>query len=93
MTWLAHARYPYDPNYAVPPGWTLRETIDALGIDQRELAARSGLSARHVNQVIKGLVPLTHDTALRLARVTGVPTRFWNSLEAEYQERRARLGE
>lgn len=86
-------RYPYDPDYAVPPGQTLQETIDALGIDQRELAARAGLSAKHINLVIKGTAPITHDTAIRLERVTGVPARTWNNLEANYREQLARLEE
>ncbi len=86
-------RHPYEPDYAVPPGQTLQETIDALGIDQRELAVRSGLSAKHINQVIKGVAPITHDTAIRLERVTGVPARMWNNLEANFQEQRARVAE
>jgi HTH-type transcriptional regulator / antitoxin HigA len=87
------SRYPYEPDYAVPPGQTLQETIDTLGIDQRELAARAGLSAKHVNQIIKGVAPLTHDTAIGLERVTGVPARMWNNLEANYREQLARLAE
>ena len=86
-------RYQYDPDYAVVPGETLQETIDALGIDQRELAARAGLSAKHVNQVIKGVAPITQDTAIRLERVTAVPARMWNNLEANYREQLARLEE
>ena len=86
-------RHPYEPDYAVPPGQTLQETIDALGIAQRELAIRAGLSAKHVNQVIKGIAPMTHDTAIRFERVTGVPARMWNNLEAHYQEHKARLAE
>jgi HTH-type transcriptional regulator / antitoxin HigA len=86
-------RHTYEPDYAVPPGQTLQETIDAQGIDQRELAVRSGLSAKHINQVIKGVAPITHDTALRLERVTGIPARMWNNLEANYQEQRARVSE
>jgi addiction module HigA family antidote len=84
-------RYPYEPDYAVPPGRTIQETIDVLGIDQRELAGRTGLSPKHVNQVIKGIAPITHDTAIRLERVTGVLARVWNNLEANYQEQKARL--
>ncbi len=84
-------RYPYEPDYAVVPGRTLQETIDSLGIDQRELASRAGLSAKHVNQIIKGVAPLTQDTAIRLERVTGVPARLWNNLEAQYREQIARL--
>ena len=84
-------RHSYEPDYAVAPGETLQETIDSLGIDQRELARRSDLSAKHVNQIIKGIAPITHETAIRLERVTGVPAGMWNNLEANYREQLARL--
>jgi addiction module HigA family antidote len=87
------ATYAYDPDFAVAPGQTLQETIDALEMDQRELAQRTGLSVKHINQVIKGVASITQDTAIRLERVTGVPARMWNSLEADYRERLARLAE
>ncbi len=86
-------RYVYTPDYAVPPGQTLQETIDSLGIDQRELALRTGLSPKHINQIIKGVASITQDTAIRLERVTGVPARMWNALEANYREQQARLAE
>jgi addiction module HigA family antidote len=86
-------RYTYEPDYAVPPGQTLQETIDNLGIDQRELAVRAGLSAKHINQVIKGIAPITPESAIRLERVTGVPARMWNNLETNYQEQKTRLAE
>ncbi len=86
-------QYAYEPDYAVAPGRTLQETIGALEMDQRELAKRTGLSVKHVNQVIKGVASITQDTAIRLERVTGVPARMWNSLEANYRERLARLDE
>jgi HTH-type transcriptional regulator / antitoxin HigA len=85
--------HPYEPDYAVPPGRTLQETIDSLDLDQRELAQRTGLSVKHVNQVIKGTASITQDTAIRLERVTGVPARMWNNLEANYREQLARLAE
>ena len=86
-------RYEYSPDYAVPPGQTLQETIRWLGIDRRELALRTGLSPKHINQVIKGVASITQDTAIRLERVTGVPARMWNALEANYREQLARLTE
>jgi len=89
----AKERYAYEPDYAVPPGQTLQETIDALGIEQKELATRAGLSVKHVNQIVKGIAPITQDTAIRLDRVTGVPARMWNNLEANYREQVARLEE
>ncbi len=51
------------------------------------------VNVKHVNQVIKGVASITQDTAIRLERVTGVPARMWNSLEANYRERLARLDE
>ncbi len=83
----------YEPEYAVPPGETLLETIEELGMDQRELATRLGLSAKHVNQIIKGHAPITHDTAIGLERVTGVPAHFWNNREMLYQERLAKIND
>ena len=87
------ATYAYDPDFAVAPGQTLQETIDALEMDQRELAQRTGLSVKHINQVIKGVASITQYTAIRLERVTVVPARMLNSLEADYRERLARLAE
>ena len=84
-------RFTFEPDYAVPPGRTLQETIDHLGIDQKELAARTGMAAKTINQIVKGKAPLTHETALRLERVTGLPARTWNNLEANYREQLARL--
>ncbi len=86
-------RYPFDPDYAVPPGRTLQETIDSRGMDQRDLATRTGLSPKHINQIIQGVASITQDTAIRLERVTGVPARFWNNLETNYREQLAKLDE
>ena len=84
-------RYPYEPDYAVQPGRTLLETIETLGIDQKELARRTDFTEKHINQVIRGKVPVSAEAAIRFERVTGVPARIWNNLEAQYQEQKARL--
>ena len=42
-------RYPFEPYYAVAPGATLQETIDCLGMDQKELAVRTGLTPKTIN--------------------------------------------
>ena len=81
----------FEPDYAVPPGRTLQETIDCLGIDQKELSERTGLSTKTLNLIIKGKAPLTQQTAMLLERVTNVPARVWNNLEGNYQQQLARL--
>ncbi|GAA3443487.1 ImmA/IrrE family metallo-endopeptidase [Planomonospora venezuelensis] len=79
------------PDYAVPPGETIREHLDGLGMTQRELAKRLGLSTKHLNQLIQGLVPLSAEIAQRLELVTGMPARLWNRLEADYRSALQRL--
>jgi HTH-type transcriptional regulator / antitoxin HigA len=93
MVATAQKRYPHEPDYAVSPGEVLQETIDALGMTQVDLAKRTGLSKKTINQIIRGHEPISCDTALRLERVTSVPARLWNNLEATFRERLARLEE
>lgn len=83
---MATELYPLgDADYAVPPGETLREWLDEKGLTQRDLARRAGLSPKHVNQLVHGSVSLSAEIAQRLERVTGVPARMWNRLEADYR--------
>jgi len=74
------------PDWAVPPGELLRAELESRQMTQADLAARTGLSAKHVNQVVKGLVPLSADTALLLERTLNVPSRVWNAAEAQYRD-------
>jgi addiction module HigA family antidote len=83
----------FSPDYAVPPGETLIEVLDEQGMSQAELARRTDFSAKHINQIAKGLVPISTETALRLERATGVPARLWINLESRFQEHRARINE
>lgn len=93
MTMTSTKRYAFTPDYAVAPGATLQETIDSLGMTQRDLAVRTGLAPKTINEIIKGKAPLTPETAVLLERVTGVPARMWNSLEANYREQLARIAD
>ena len=83
----------YNPDYAVPPGETLLETIHALDLTQKELALRMGCPVKTINEIIKGVAAITAETALQLEKVTGVPASFWTNAEANYRERLARLKE
>jgi HTH-type transcriptional regulator / antitoxin HigA len=74
-----------DTDYAVPPGETLQELLEERDMSQRDLARRTGLSPRHVNKLLHGLVPLSADVAVRLERLTGTSALFWNRREANYR--------
>ncbi|KRT74914.1 MAG: plasmid maintenance system antidote protein [Deltaproteobacteria bacterium CSP1-8] len=83
----------YSPDYAVPPGETLLETIEALGMTQADLAARTGRTLKTINEIVKGKAPIRPDTALQLERALGVPASFWNNRERNYREVMARREE
>ena len=84
---------PYAPDRVSSPGETLRETLDALPLSQTDLATRTGLSIKHINQIVSGAAALTHETAIKLERATGVPARVWNTLEANYRDALSRTSE
>lgn len=83
----------YVPDFVTPPGETLLETIEALGISQAELAERTGRPRKTINEIIKGITAITPETALQLEYVTGVPATFWNNRERIYRESLARQAE
>lgn len=76
----------FQPDYVVSPGTVLRAELDARGLTQADLATRTGLSPKHVNQVVKDVAPLSADVALLLERTLGVPSRVWNTLESRQRE-------
>jgi len=85
--------YPFEPDYAVPPGKTLREVIESLCMRQTELAVRTGLAVQTLNRIFNGDQPITFETANKLELVTGVPARMWNNLEAQYREQLTKMAE
>ena len=85
--------YGFRPAYAFPPGDTLAEVLDSRPMSQAELAERTGLTPKTVNEIIKGKAPVTPDTALQLERVLGLPASFWNNLQRRLDEARAREAE
>jgi addiction module HigA family antidote len=62
----------------------LEEFIRPLGITQSELAIRLGISFPRLNEIVRGKRGGTPDTALRLARVLGMPANFWLGLQLDW---------
>lgn len=76
---------------ATPPGATIKEQIIDRGINQKEFAARMGMSEKHISKLINGEVQLTIDVARRLEMVLGLPAQFWCNLESIYREKIAKV--
>ncbi len=81
----------YSPDIAIHPGETLKETLDALQMTQVDLADRTGLTPKTINEIIKGKNPITSDTALKLSVVFGMSSSFWNNLQKNYEETISKL--
>ena len=79
------SRNAYRPGVVFPPGDTLRETLEAVGMSQAELGARMGVTEEHVRSVVEGKSSISEDTALRLERVLGIDAVFWMNLEHRYR--------
>jgi plasmid maintenance system antidote protein VapI len=80
------SRYKYDPDYAVPPGATLKETLKEEHMSQADFAIRMGMSEKTVSLLINGKAPLSIKTSLKLELVLGIPARFWNLRELNYRQ-------
>ena len=86
-------RNEYEPDVVSPPGSTLLESLEGLGMTQMELAERTGRPLKTINEIIKGKAAITPETAIQLERVLGSPARFWNNRERHYRDFLARKDE
>jgi addiction module HigA family antidote len=81
------------PNWAVHPGEILAEALEERAMTQAELARRMDRPVKTINEIVNGKAAITHDTALQLELVLGIPARLWNNLQRDYSEAEARLAE
>lgn len=75
----------YTPDYVSPPGDTILEKIQELGMSQVELARRTGRPTKTINEIIQGKASITPQTAMQLERVLSIPASFWNTRERQYR--------
>ena len=78
--------YAFSPDYIIPPGDTLKETLEVKGMSQTDLATRTGMADKTVSQIINGIAAISYEIAEKLELATGVPASFWNRRELSYRE-------
>src|ERR1700728_3930228 len=83
----------YNPDHVSPPGETLQETLEMLGLSQAELAERTGRPKKTINEIIQGKAAITPETALQFELVLRVPAAFWLARESRYRAWLARQDE
>src|ERR1700685_4254946 len=81
----------YTPNKAIHPGHAIARELERAGMAQKNLAERTGLSEKHISQIINGEASITVETSLLLENALGGSASFWINLEKKYQETKARL--
>lgn len=86
-------RNEYHPDYVTPPGDSLAETLEYIGMSQSELARRIGRPVKTINEIVNGKTSITPETALQLERAVGVSNRFWLNRESDYRASLARRAE
>ncbi len=62
----------------------LEEFLRPLGVSQSAFSLRLGVSFPRLNEIVRGQRGVTPDTALRLARVTGMDAEFWLELQLDW---------
>jgi HTH-type transcriptional regulator/antitoxin HigA len=78
-------------NYAIHPGEILQDTLDAHDLSQKDLASRTGVTPKHINEIIKGKASITSSFAQKLEFVFETSSGFWLGLQKNYEEIKARL--
>ena len=81
----------YQPNRAIHPGKTVQKILDNLDMTQKNLAERTGLSEKHISQIINGEASITADTAMLFENALGGVASFWINLDKNYRATFARL--
>ena len=67
-----------------PGEMLLEEFLKPFGITQSAFAVRLGVSFPRLNEIVRAKRGVTPDTALRLARVTGMSADFWLGLQQDW---------
>ena len=80
----ARRRLPKERPPTHPGEMLLEEFLKPLGISQSAFAIRLGVSYPRLNEIVRGRRSVTPDTALRLARVLGMPPEFWLGLQQDW---------
>lgn len=88
---MARRTYPYNPNYAVPPGYVLADHLDAKGLTSDEFAGRHSLTTGLVEDLLTGIAPLDATLASILEQDFNLSANLWLKMEATYRCRQEQI--
>ena len=85
-------QHPFAPDYAIPPGETLLETLGIKGMSIDEFSDMSLLSSQELRGIVEGKTPITEYHAKIFEAILETPASFWINLEKNYRDSLKRLG-
>ncbi|MGD1817497.1 MAG: helix-turn-helix domain-containing protein [Pleomorphochaeta sp.] len=72
--------------FLIPTGHIIKDYLEENNITQKELANRTGMSEKHISNVLRGKKPLTNDFALKIEKVIpSIKADYWMNYESKYQ--------
>lgn len=81
----------YKPNVAIIPGKTLANLLAKENLNNKDLAFKTGLTEKHISNIIQGKASITETTAIKFEYVFGGSASFWINLQKKYDEEVARF--
>lgn len=81
------------PEILIHPWMSLKDILDSEEMSQKDLCLRTDMSEKHISNDIQGKASITPETALKLEKVFGLSSDYWNNLQKAYDEDLARLEE
>jgi len=87
---VSNSRSVYEPKSVAHPGETVIEYLEFNGWSQRDLARRSGITAKTISEICAGKASISPTTALAFENVLQRPAHFWLNLQRRFDEAEAR---
>lgn len=81
------------PKVAIHPGRILLEEVKSRHMSQVEFAERTGMTAKHMSDIVNGKADITPEVALALESALGTSAQMWMTLQMQYDEVVARQKE
>ncbi|SCW46793.1 HigA family addiction module antitoxin [Eubacterium ruminantium] len=73
------------------PGNALAELLEEMGMTQRELSYRTGVTEKHISTVVKGNKDISTAFAKKLEYALSKPMNYWIDLQANYDNQKMNL--
>ena len=84
---MAKRTHSYRPDYATPPGYVLKDHLEAHGLTPADFAKQQSFPIERIEGVIDGSIPLDGELAAVLGREFSLEASVWLNMEAIYRRR------